>query len=326
MVSARWPAVSVVLLFAGCGYVGDPLPPALNVPERVADLGAVQRGDQIEVSFTVPAVTTDGIGLRLSGVELRVAPSDPGGNIDEWSRSAEAYEIGGAAPGEPQTYRLSITPWASKQIWLAVRVASHRHKWSGWSNPTSLEVVSEIKPPAGLKTEAVAEGVRLRWSHPENRDRLRTRVWKKSRSSREFIEAATVDGTEWVDTETKYGEAYEYAVQALVGGAESLRGAIAGIAPSDRFPPSPPAGVTAIASAGAVELAWNPNRESDTAGYRVYRAAGDGPMSLIGDKVATPSYRDTTVTAGTKYKYRISAVDSDENESAPSQPVDVEAQ
>ena len=50
----------LALLVTGCGYVGDPLPPALNIPVPVADLNAVQRGDQIIIQFTVPQMTTEG--------------------------------------------------------------------------------------------------------------------------------------------------------------------------------------------------------------------------------------------------------------------------
>ena len=41
----RWlVAAAAAALLAGCGYIGDPLPPLLNIPARVTDLTAVQRG------------------------------------------------------------------------------------------------------------------------------------------------------------------------------------------------------------------------------------------------------------------------------------------
>ena len=38
------------LLYAGCGYVGDPQPPALHIPRRVTDLRAFQHAGQVIVA------------------------------------------------------------------------------------------------------------------------------------------------------------------------------------------------------------------------------------------------------------------------------------
>ncbi|HEY3744185.1 MAG TPA: hypothetical protein VGL53_30275 [Bryobacteraceae bacterium] len=55
----------VLLWFAvvlgGCGYVGYPLPPAINIPVPVTNLRAAQVGDQMIVEFTEPLHTTAGL-------------------------------------------------------------------------------------------------------------------------------------------------------------------------------------------------------------------------------------------------------------------------
>lgn len=43
----------------GCGYVGDPMPPALNIPMRVIDLNAEQVGARMKLRFTIPDLTTE---------------------------------------------------------------------------------------------------------------------------------------------------------------------------------------------------------------------------------------------------------------------------
>ena len=53
-------ALSVLLLVAGCGKKGPPLAPLVKLPAPPADLAAARRGDTVELSFTVPAVNTDG--------------------------------------------------------------------------------------------------------------------------------------------------------------------------------------------------------------------------------------------------------------------------
>jgi len=44
----------------GCGKKGPPLAPLVKLPVPPADLAALRRGDTVDVSFTVPAVNTDG--------------------------------------------------------------------------------------------------------------------------------------------------------------------------------------------------------------------------------------------------------------------------
>lgn len=83
-------------------------------------------------------------------------------------------------------------------------------------------------------------------------------------------------------------------------------------------PPAAPSGLTATAAEAAVNLDWADNSESDLANYRVKRSTtAGGPYSQIA--VATVSnYKDSSVTAGTRYYYIVTAVDSANNESGNS--------
>jgi len=51
---------ALAAVLSGCGYVAGPLPPLANIPARVTDLAAVQRGGKLIVQFTVPQLTTEG--------------------------------------------------------------------------------------------------------------------------------------------------------------------------------------------------------------------------------------------------------------------------
>lgn len=79
-----------------------------------------------------------------------------------------------------------------------------------------------------------------------------------------------------------------------------------------------------IATEG-VELVWERNTESDLAGYRVYRALGDGKLEKIADVSDAPSYSDRKLETGKRYRYAVSAVDRLNNESAQSTPVEITA-
>src|SRR5262245_57755939 len=58
-------------LNVACGYVGDPLPPLIQIPERISDLAAVQLGRSIKLSWTLPRLNTDGsAATTLSRLEI----------------------------------------------------------------------------------------------------------------------------------------------------------------------------------------------------------------------------------------------------------------
>src|SRR5262249_23192945 len=91
------------------------------------------------------------------------------------------------------------------------------------------------------------------------------------------------------------------------------------VTPHDTFPPSAPQAVQAGYSSRVVDLAWHRNTESDIAGYNVYR---DG-QKLNAQPVVTSAFRDDKlqgVAPGTELIYTVTAVDTQGNESALSQP------
>jgi fibronectin type 3 domain-containing protein len=75
-----------------------------------------------------------------------------------------------------------------------------------------------------------------------------------------------------------------------------------------------------------VDLSWAINLETDMAGYRVYRSerGNERGQLLAPDLLPTPAFRDSTVLAGRRYWYTVTAVDRAGNESAPSSSLLVE--
>jgi fibronectin type 3 domain-containing protein len=90
------------------------------------------------------------------------------------------------------------------------------------------------------------------------------------------------------------------------------------------FPPETPAGLIAAPAytelgKPAVDLSWEPNVEVHIAGYKVYRRSADEPWRLLTQNpVAVAAYRDTGVTAGASYTYRVTAINDSGMESPPS--------
>jgi hypothetical protein len=66
----------------------------------------------------------------------------------------------------------------------------------------------------------------------------------------------------------------------------------------------------------SVELTWSPSTTIDVAGYDVYRGLiSDGPYTMLTTTAAT-TYTDTDVQSGQTYYYALTAVDSNNDESA----------
>jgi predicted small lipoprotein YifL len=83
------------------------------------------------------------------------------------------------------------------------------------------------------------------------------------------------------------------------------------VTPKDTFPPTAPKNLAAIAGTGVISLIWDPNTESDLAGYVVLRGEGPGDtlQAITPQPVTVTSYRDETVKPGTHYVYVVVAVD-----------------
>ena len=95
---------------------------------------------------------------------------------------------------------------------------------------------------------------------------------------------------------------------------------------TDVFPPAVPQGLVAVAdaAAGAIDLSWTPDSDSDLAAYRVYRRDVQGglPAQRIASVGVETSFRDTAVQPEHTYAYSVSAVDQSGNESKRSPEVE----
>ncbi len=153
------------------------------------------------------------------------------------------------------------------------------------------------------------------------------------------IQTADAGGT--IDHTAQMGESYRYTAQrvravTLGGHTVEVRSAISPpvtMQMRDIFPPRVPTGLEAVPGGGtaadrSIDLSWSPNTESDLAGYIVYRQEIDAKGEAAGTAtrlnptpVVGPAYRDQTAMSGHRYAYRVTAVDTAGNESAPSDPV-----
>jgi hypothetical protein len=318
------PAALAAALLCGCGYTGDPLPPALMIPERVDDLRGYQRGGEIVLEFTVPRKTTEDILLKSPpAIELRAGPNLQGAfDMNAWLAGSRLLPPPQIESGAARL-RVAAAEWAGKEAVFAVRTIGPKGKSSPWSNLIVMRVVEPPEPPRRLRAEATATGVLLEWEGAGTR----WRVFR--RHEKDLLQAAEVEERRWLDREAQFGQSYEYTVQQVV-----LTGAVPAVSePSeparieykDIFPPAPPTGLRAVAATGGVELNWDRNTEPDFRAYQVWRAVADGPLARLGEPGPSSSFTDRTAAPGTRYRYAVSAMDANGNESRPCEAVEIVA-
>jgi fibronectin type 3 domain-containing protein len=313
--------LAAALFSCGCGYIGEPLPPALHIPERVTDLSASQQGARIVAQFTLPSHTTENLDLsKPVRIELRVGPAGTPSQTEAWEAAAKLLDD--IPTDHPSVkYSLSGTEWIGRDVVIGVKIFSDKGRTAGWSNMVTLSVVEPLAPPVNLQVKAVADGVRIAWSGSSPHYRIYRRAGQDASAS----PIHEIDGTEYTDPGAQYGTTYYYSVEAYrTGGdihATSERSAEVEITPEDKFPPPVPTGLAAVVSTGSIEVVWEPGAAPDLAGYRIYRAVDAGPLEKLAETRDAPSYSDAKIEPGKSYRYAVTAFDKTGNESPMSVPV-----
>jgi serine protease len=189
----------------------------------------------------------------------------------------------------------------------------------------------DVTPPAAPTGLTVAAGnatVALDWSNNTESDLAGYTVYRSTSAGGPFaaLNASLLVASAYTDNAVTNGTTYYYRVTAVdTSGNESSNSSTASATPSapDTTPPSAPTGLSASAGNGTVALDWSNNTEADLDGYIVYRAtSAAGPYAALNSNpLGASAYTDGSVTNGTTYYYRVTAVDIAGNESADSATV-----
>jgi fibronectin type 3 domain-containing protein len=306
----------MALFLAGCGYVGNPLPPLVNVPAPVTELAAVQRDARIIVRYKLPTTTTENVTIKAPlKLDLRIGPAAEGPFLSStWAAQAKTIP-----PGEIQagvaTYAVPSAEWTGKDVVIGARVVGTNGKQSDWRTLEALPIVPPPEKPGKLVIVGTANGLRLTWSGPPGD----YRIYRRTGDEKNFSPVADVQQPAWTDPASEFGKPYTYIVQRIVKlgvhkEAESSPSEEATKIVEDTFPPAAPAGLRVSPAAGSIELSWDRNLEPDLAGYRVYRALAGGDFAKIAEVSQIPSYSDRAVESGKLYRYVVTAFDKSGNE------------
>ncbi len=177
-------------------------------------------------------------------------------------------------------------------------------------------VTATTKPlpvkPAGLTAgSGLARSVRLEWAPNPERDIAHYTVYRRVGGRGSFAEAGQARTPGHTDTGLEDGKNYQYEIRAVdVEGLMSEPSERAEAATKPR--PSPPDALKAEARDGLIALSWTASRESDIAGYEIYRSSG---WNLLGGEekvgqVTGTSFEDRTARAGSACTYRVAALDA----------------
>jgi hypothetical protein len=311
--------VALCACLAGCGAIGPVQYPALKIPFPAKDLSAVERGDHIDIYFTTPATTTEGLTIKqLASIDLRVGPNPESTfSWNQWAASAKRIEVKPPAElGQMFQAHIPAQEFVGKDVIIGVRFGNDRGRMSEWSNPVTLPVQTPVPTPTNLKVMPVAEGVKIEWSAPDEKS---FKIFRRGEQDTQPSLLDKSDGPEYLDKTAEYGKSYDYYVLGLNGQAESdAAGPKSTGKLVDTFPPAVPTGVTAILGTGTIEISWNRNTESDFKEYRVFRSVDGGPFAQIATGLAAAAYSDHDVVSGKRFAYRVVAVDQLGNASEPS--------
>lgn len=315
---------AVIFLSWGCGVPGEPLPPLLDIPQA-AELQAVYRAGRSLVSWTQPALTTEGTAIRpdrLGPAEVYRAVVDglrPDVSVAEFESAAKRVA---SLPAGARDFNEALTDFGNTAAY-AVRLTNHRGESAGWSNIVAVAVLPAPAAPARLAIQPTELGVVLEWPAASDADAYH--VYRGEGDGALAFLARTGE-PRFSDTNAQFDGQYRYMVRAVNDEGpfrvESADSPTMAVRTDDVFAPPPPTNIVAVQTGTppVVELSWDPNPAADLAGYNLYRTENDGaPRRLSSELLISPTFRDDTVRAGVTYTYTATAMDRKGNESARSE-------
>jgi hypothetical protein len=182
---------AVTVFVAGCAAPGEPVERKPRAPTAVADLAAVQRGDEVVLSFTLPKESVDRRPLKQPPTieiyrDFALAPASSGAANAGASPSAPAnptllvtipsamvdpYDDRGHIRYVDSLKPDDFTQHPGAQALYIVRTRTSPKKESADSNVAALRIEPAADAITDLQAQVTHQGVVLNWT-PPNRDLL----------------------------------------------------------------------------------------------------------------------------------------------------------
>lgn len=191
--------------------------------------------------------------------------------------------------------------------------------------------VKDLTPPLavkGTKAERKDNIVTISWIQTNDKEVVGYNVLRSDDNGK-FYKKITAQPLKINDA--KYNDRFEetvngtfyYKIETIDSNGNSTTSNNVSILVPDHFPPSKPVDLISRVQPGKILLSWKPNSEKDLAGYRIYRGLKDDDenemllLNVAPQKEA--NYTDIfNEKAGTKFIYKVVAIDNSFNESPKS--------
>jgi len=284
---------------------------------EVAAVNAIGEADWTNTSVKV-AISSPPYNLQWAGagnhyVEMRwEAPMRLGGfpilSYNIYRNSTFLASV----PGDTVTYRDTTVV---NNVYYSYKVTAVNQVGES-SASDSIDLRAENKPPPATNVMAsIEEGyVNVTWTPPEDMSNVQGYVVERWPSGGGSVVSATVyaPGTYYHDSAGLVpGESYNYGVITL-----SLEDVYSGqwVETSASMPnlPGAPTGLQIVSGDGNLSLSWLPPTSdggSAITKYVVYRGPSANSMTWLAN-TSVLAFTDTSVTNGTKYYYKVAAVNS----------------
>lgn len=342
-------AFILLILFSfmlACGKRKPPLPPIERVEQRV-EVSAFQRGNQILLSWVMPARNASGGSvLNISRVDIyRLAePLNTGQSLTEEEFESRSTLIGSIQISDNDFGRKVLTytdtlDFAGQDLRLryAIRFVNSTGSKASFSNFLLIEPAAKVaKSPKLLPIRVLQDSIELEWKTPESNidgskpaNIIGFNVYRAAEGEQpaRLINKTPVTINKFEDMSFTFQTSYQYFIRTISLGTnaepiESEESNIIQILPKDTFPPKPPDGITLAATPTTISIFFASNLEKDIAGYKIFRSTDKVKWNLLNDKLLeTNTFQDTKVEKGQTYYYYLIAVDKFGNESNKSEIV-----
>lgn len=343
MNTARWQAAAALLLLLtitpACGWKTMPQVPESPRPEAVKDIKVTTRDAIAFLSWPLPKKNVEGKNLNAADIrQFRIDRAEI--KSDRKKPRYRLYaEIDMANPA-PATIRNGMVFWSDKNLkynqhyGYRIRVLSMRGGVSAWSDEVRIAPLLSLAIPKNVLAQPGDTAIQLSWAPVTTRmdgsqytgfvGYTIYRTTEKGRYPELPLNKEPLRTATYQDAAVANDTTYYYIIRTIDSPTppwkEGLDSDEVAATPRDMTPPGRPTGLTVVPGVDRVFLTWNENKETDLAGYHVYRSTVSGKEyeQLTEKLLPRTTFSDETVKTDTTYYYVIRAVDKSGNESARS--------
>ena len=340
-----------------CGKKGPIYPPLVKIPQKIEDFEVYQRGNTFVLQWRNPTSYRDGnsiegditVELWLLKMEKTLAELQEGLAVETFTSQALLHETisqedfskfqdpeEGDSEDLTYIYEIPSEEFSQMVFVFGLRVKDRKDKESDFSALIPVIPKPVPLPPSELQSKMGKNSVIIKWKRPEKNIDSSTpsshvgyNVYRESENE-EFhrINTILLEETRFTDNDFDYNVTYRYYVRASATISspyiESENSNVAEILTVDILVPLAPTGLVAVAGENFISLSWDANKETDLAGYRVWRRSEfEKEFLTLTGIIAENVYHDSNVKKGQRYFYALTALDTSGNESQISEAISV---